>query len=96
MARRPHDIFNAGLTWTPTDALTFGADLTYTGKQFDDVANTRRLPGYLLIDVTAGYKFDEHFELYGRIENLTDSDYQPVFNYNSAGRAFYAGIRAHL
>jgi vitamin B12 transporter len=96
MPRRPHDIFNASLTWTPTDALTFGTDLTYTGKQFDDVANTRRLPGYLLIDVTAAYKFDEHFELYGRIENLTDSDYQPVVNYNSAGRAFYAGIRASL
>jgi multidrug resistance efflux pump len=33
-------------------------------------------------------------ELYVRAENLTDARYQEVKDYGSAGRSFYAGVRA--
>jgi vitamin B12 transporter len=28
----------------------------------------------------------------GRIENLTDTRYEEVYNYGTAGRSYYAGI----
>jgi vitamin B12 transporter len=33
-------------------------------------------------------------QLYGRVENVFDTKYEPVYGYGAAGRAVYAGIRA--
>jgi vitamin B12 transporter len=32
-------------------------------------------------------------QVYGRIENLLDEDYEEVFTYRTPGRAGYAGVR---
>ncbi len=33
---------------------------------------------------------------FGRVENLTDADYQNVAGYKTAGRSFYAGAKATM
>ena len=32
-------------------------------------------------------------EVYGRIQNLLDQDYQEIYGYETAGAAAYAGLR---
>ena len=34
------------------------------------------------------------FTLYGRVENVTDAQYQTVAGYNAMARATYVGVRA--
>jgi vitamin B12 transporter len=38
----------------------------------------------------------DQFELFGRIENLFDADYQTVAGYGTYGRTASVGIRARL
>jgi vitamin B12 transporter len=42
----------------------------------------------------AEYKINDTFSIYGRAENLTDTHYEEVKNYGTAGRSFYGGVRA--
>ena len=96
LARRPKHLANAELGWTPGGAFT-GADLSvaarYAGKSFDDRANNVTLDDYWLVDLRASYPLVAGFEVYGRIENLFDTDYHTVAGYGTAGRSAYAGVR---
>jgi vitamin B12 transporter len=57
-----------------------------------DIGNVA-LDDYEVADLSLAYAFNAVCELYGRIENATDEDYQDVIGYNTAGRVAYAGIR---
>ncbi|SKB91793.1 TonB-dependent receptor plug domain-containing protein [Sphingopyxis flava] len=95
LARRPRHLANAELAWAPDGAS--GADLSvavrYAGKSFDDRANSVRLGDYVVVDLRASYPLAAGIELFGRVENLFDEEYQTVATYNTAGRSAYVGAR---
>ncbi|UKK85242.1 TonB-dependent receptor [Sphingopyxis sp. BSN-002] len=96
LARRPRHLANAELAWTPGGALD-GADLSvavrYAGKSFDDRFNSVELDDYVLVDLRASYPVYAGIELFGRVENLFDEDYQTAAGYGTAGRSAYVGVR---
>lgn len=96
LARRPKHIANVQVAWTPGGALA-GADLSaalrYTGASYDDRANSRRLDDYWLVDLRASYPILHGIELFGRVENLFDADYETATGFGVAGRSAYAGVR---
>lgn len=51
------------------------------------------LDGYWLVTAAASYEIAPGMELFGRVENLLDQDYEEVFGFNTAGLAAYAGLR---
>jgi len=51
------------------------------------------LPAFTLVNLSASYDIDEHVEVFGRVENLTDQDYYEVFAFPTPGRAAYVGAR---
>ena len=65
-------------------------------REVDDNGNFTRLDGYALTSLRAAYPVSEAFEIYGRVENLFDVDYQTVTNFGTAGRAGYVGLRARF
>jgi vitamin B12 transporter len=96
LARRPRHALTASLDWTGPRGLVLGGDVRLVGDSFDDAANLVPLDGYALVDVRASLPVSETFELYGRIENLTDADYVEVAGYNTRGRAAFVGARLRL
>lgn len=50
------------------------------------------LAPYAKLDVLAHYKFNDQLTLFGRVENLTDTRYEEVYNFGTAGRSVYAGL----
>ena len=95
LPRRPHDVVSAGLDWeSPLAGLKLGADLRLAGGSYDDRGNFTRLDGYGLLTLRASLPLSDRFELYGRVENVTDSHYQSVADYGTYGRSAFAGIRA--
>ena len=60
---------------------------------FGRVDGGARLDDYDVVDLSASYAIKGRFEVYGRIENATDADYQEVAGYNTAGRSIYGGVR---
>ncbi|MFM2041439.1 MAG: hypothetical protein RLY86_15 [Pseudomonadota bacterium] len=96
LARRPEQTFSALADFRWAFGLETGITVTYVGDSFDNATNTRELEGYTLVDLRAAYPVTDTVELYGRVENLLDEQYETVFRYGTAGQAAYAGIRFRL
>ena len=100
--RRPNNIASLNVAWRSINDM-FGANLTvrYNGEQkdfqFTPIGSDRiTLGSYTLVDLGADYKINDRWQVYGRVENLFDTDYQEVFSFLSPGRGVYAGLRATL
>ena len=94
LARRPHIMANVRLQWTPLDDWSFGAAVLYVGRRFDGAGGSSPLASHTTADLYASHGLNDRIELFGRIENLFDAQYEPVAGYGAPGRAVYAGVRA--
>lgn len=66
------------------------------GERFDvnDVTFSRTVdPGFNEADLVVSYDLIEALQVYGRITNIFDEQYQEVFGFPSPDRGFYAGVR---
>jgi vitamin B12 transporter len=50
------------------------------------------LPAYTLLNLRARCTLDAAWSVSGRIENLTDRDYELVHGYNTAGRSAWLEV----
>lgn len=93
LPRRAKHVAAASIDYRWPFGLSTGASLLHVGSSFDNGSNTRKLEGYVLVGLRASYPITDTIELYGRVDNLFDVDYQTTFRYGSLGRAGYAGVR---
>lgn len=70
-----------------------GVSLRLVGDSYDDLANSRPLDGYALLDLRAEYRFSDALRLQGRVANLMDEDYETAAFYNQPGRQFLVTLR---
>jgi len=97
LARRPRHAITVSADWiTPLADLTVGGDIRMVGDSFDNASNSARLDGYALLTVRASLPVTERIEVYGRIENLGDAEYQIAAGYGTPGRSAYIGARARF
>lgn len=93
LARRPANQAYAETTWRPRDAITATVAVRYFGDSYDDAANRNLNKGAVVWDMRVSWAITPRVELYGRVENLTDTHYQTIRNYGQPGRTVYAGAR---
>ncbi|MEO7469392.1 MAG: TonB-dependent receptor [Sphingobium limneticum] len=96
LARRAANAVSVSADYVWPFGLSTGATVTMVGDSFDNAANTRRLDGYALADIRASFPVGEHLEVYGRVDNLTDENYQTAYGYGTYGRAAYGGVRVRF
>ena len=97
LARRPRHAVSVALDWTtPLAGLELGGDIRMVSGSFDNASNLTRLDGYALGAVRASLPVNDMFELFGRVENVTDEVYQTSAGYGTAGRSAYIGARARF
>ena len=96
LPRRPEHQANIQVAYTWANQATLGGAIRYVGKAYDNAANTNVLQSYALLDLRASYPVNDTFELYGRVENALDEDYETTRNYGSPGRGAYVGVRARF
>ncbi|WP_245647541.1 TonB-dependent receptor plug domain-containing protein [Novosphingobium lentum] len=93
LVRRPRHSVNLSADYDWSFGLKTGATITHVGPSFDNASNTRKLDGYVLVDLRAAYPVTRNIELYGRIENLFNEQYETSYRYGTPRRAAYAGVR---
>ena len=86
--------------------LRLAGSVAYNGEQLDNdfrnffvngfVAERTELDSYTLVNANASYNVTEDLEVYVRLENLFDEDYEPLLGYAAPGRTAYAGVRFRL
>lgn len=106
--RRPDHAARADLTYTFDQGRgTLNVSAIYNGEM-DDIARRvtgfsfgfpilvperTSLDSYWLVNVAASYKLKPGLELFGRVENAFNEQYQEVYGFQTAGAAAYAGLR---
>ena len=98
--RRPRSTANVA-AWGDSGRFRWSASLAYVGARRDTdfdlfPAATVRLDDYLLGSLRLGWRILPELELYARLENGFDADYQDVVGYNTPGRTVHAGLRVAL
>ena len=83
-----HDI-SATLSGDVTDRLSATATLQH-------VMGRPTLADYTLVNASLGYDLTDRSEIYLRIDNLLNEEYQTRAGYGTSDRAFYVGLRADL
>ena len=103
LARRPRHLATLFADWetgllgdTTHGGLRLGADMRLVGSSFENRTNTIRLDGYELVDLRAALPLNGTVELFGRIENLFDEEYQTAVGYATAGRGGFFGLRLQM
>lgn len=101
--RRARTIASLNIGYAP-EALPLTATLTvrHNGKQRDYAFNAFwdrllvDMKAYTLVNLGATFDIGPSLQLFGRVENLLDEDYQEIFAYASPGRAAYGGVRVRF
>jgi vitamin B12 transporter len=93
---RPQHSSSLTFDWQTPWKVKLGTTLLLAGDSFDNAANTVRLDGYALANVRAAFPVTEAVELYGRVDNVFDTDYIIVNRYNTYGRNAHVGVRARF
>ena len=91
MSRLPEHSGNASLSLDPDGPLSGAILVRYNGEE----ANTDGtvLDSWTRVDLTGRYAVSETLEVYGRVENLFDEDYQQILGYGTPGLSGSVGIR---
>ncbi|WP_321340203.1 TonB-dependent receptor [Breoghania sp.] len=100
--RRPKHAGSLNLAYSFLDdkARVFG-EAIFNGTMFDNSyvtgsATRVSLDSYAVLNVGANYKFNDNYEVYGRVDNLLDTDYEEVFGYNTKGLTAYVGVKGRF
>lgn len=96
LARRPRHAATLFADYEAPFGLKLGGDVRIVGESFDNAGNTVRLDGYELVDFRAAFEVYEGIELFGRVENVFDTDYQTAAGYGSPGRGAFVGLRGRM
>lgn len=102
-ARRPKNVASLNLSYAP-EALPLTATLTvrHNGRQRDYAFNAYwdrllvDMKAYTLVNLGATFDVSPALQIFGRVENLLDENYQEVFGYAASGRAAYGGVRVRF
>jgi vitamin B12 transporter len=97
--RRPKRFGNFGIQYTPGDQLRFLVNARFARDAIDIDTVTfspTPLPDYTVLDASVNYSFSKMFDVYGRIENLTNESYVEAIGFNTAKRAGYVGMRVRF
>ncbi|MEL6378599.1 MAG: TonB-dependent receptor [Pseudomonadota bacterium] len=92
--RQPRHRAFTNIIWSVTNRLTTSAGITYNGRERDtDFVNDVFIDDFVRLDLRADYQLSDRFQLFGRIENATDTAYQDVLGFGEPGLAVFGGIR---
>lgn len=92
LPRRPEWSGRTALDWS-AERLGLGASVQWASQRYDDLANTRRLGGYAVVDLTASWRLTPEVELQARVANALDRRYETATLYPALGREAFLTVR---
>ena len=96
LARWPAHQASASLTFQPLDQLRMTGTFRYVGSRFSTTGNQRPLPDFYIFNLAATYQVNSYLEVYTRVENLADREYEEVLFFGTPGRSIWGGIRVNF
>lgn len=90
---RPRYSGSTSVTAQVTDRFDLTTRLRYRS---DNVSGSRHTAGFVTVDLLGNYDLNDRIELYGRLVNGLDHQYQLSYGRNELNRSLYLGLRARF
>lgn len=91
LIRVPRHAAFGEIRWQAVPDFNLAFTMTYNGKETDSFSPGTS--GWTRFDLKASYEFGNGIEIYGRVDNLFNREYQQVFGYGTPDRSFHTGLR---
>tara|TARA_B100000242_G_scaffold79808_1_gene52687 strand:- start:1721 stop:3541 length:1821 start_codon:yes stop_codon:yes gene_type:complete len=89
----PKDSGELALTYNSSFNLSGSLTMKYNGSEISTYGN---LDSWLRADINLFYKLNNFSEVYFRVENLLDKNYQQVFGYGTPDRSGLIGVKVNF
>ncbi len=100
LLRRPKNKFSIAANYRFVKKGNINLETAYVGKRqdvyFDPIsyASTRvKLGGYLLVNLAASYDVTKWLQLFARVDNMLDREYEEAYGYGTPGISGYGGVK---
>ncbi len=91
--RRPEHIANLMFNYLlPSRRGNVNLNIQYNGR-FSTPRDRVDLPSFTLVTLAGAYNLNKSVQLFARVENLLDQDYEEVWSAQSPGIGVFAGVR---
>ena len=98
--RRPRHIASLNLGWQAADKLHLNTNIQFTGEQtdvyfppFPEPSQIVALSNHTLVNINLNYSATEKLEMYLKLENALNDNYEEVFGYQTLGFGASLGLR---
>jgi len=100
LLRRPLDKGSLNFNYLFLKKGNVNVDVLYVGERddryWDPITFTPMnvtTDDYVVVNLTGSFDVSEHFQVFGRIENLFDKEYEEVWGYGTADLSFFGGAK---
>ena len=91
LVRVPEHMIFGQLEWEAVEGLYLALSITHNSEETDPYAPP--VDAWSRVDFRAKYQVTDSIELFGRVDNVLDEEYQQVSGYGTPDRSFYLGVR---
>jgi vitamin B12 transporter len=92
LPRRPPWQARSGLIWQ-TSSVDWSASVLFSGRRYDDLANTVVLGSHALLDLMATWQASSAMDVQVKVANVFDRRYATVNWYPALGREVFVNVR---
>jgi vitamin B12 transporter len=96
LPRRAKNSANLSFDYYGIASTHLGANVSYIGdrkKSPYDTNPKKDYDSYTLVDLVAGYDLNDALNIYAKIDNVLDKEYENITGYGVSERAYYLGFR---
>lgn len=100
LLRRPLNKVGFNTSYRFLNRANLNLDLIFVGKRkdryWDSMTYTTRdvnTDDYVVVNLSSTFDISEHFQIFGRIENLFDENYYEAYGYGTPGFSLYGGVK---
>lgn len=106
VVRRPTNMMNAILNYSPSTAMSFRLDARYVSQRYDAFYNSNLGPfgaldsklinGYTLMDFYARYNITSAIVLGFKVDNMLNTKYTEIMGYRTRGTTYFIDLQVRL
>ncbi|MBM4125210.1 MAG: TonB-dependent receptor [Nitrospira sp.] len=97
LSRWPIHQGTVGLSYQPVQPVHINLDYRYVGSRFNNTAPTttvlQKQGSFGVVNVAATYDVTKSWQIYARVDNLFDQQYEEILFYGTPIRSIYGGIK---
>jgi len=94
LSKRAKQNLKFGLDYYGIKKLHLGINGEYVGTRYEGANKTGEQTGrYTIANFVTNYQVTEALNVYAKVDNITDKEYQTINGYATSPRAYYAGLK---